>query len=359
VSRIPLISTAFARAALLAAALVTLGACWGGPPPPEARLTSGRPSALELQKLARADAAVLSEGQINGLPPAQAVEATGSEAEALNAARPFSGLPIEAMRPFVLKTDAADRARAVHCLAQAVYYEAAREPLKGQEAVAQVVLNRVRHPAYPKSVCGVVYQGASLPTGCQFTFTCDGSLRQAPAPALWDRAVSVARQALSGFVDKDVGSATHYHAAYVAPYWAPKLVKMTRVGEHIFYRWDGAWGEPDAFTGRYSGHEAILTPALLRSAPEVAEAPEPAQERKVTLAVAGQVRTYRVAAPGETSDAPADDVGVLHASRRQPTPDQVQAINARLAAMEAQMRAPPVAANTAQAALPASAQVGG
>jgi hypothetical protein len=170
----------------------------------------------------------------------------------------------------------------------------------------------------------------------------------------------VARQALSGFVDKDVGSATHYHAAYVAPYWAPKLVKMTRVGEHIFYRWDGAWGEPDAFTGRYSGHEAILTPALLRSASEVAEAPEPAPERKVTLAVAGQVRTYRVAAPGETSDAPADNVGVLHASRRQPTPDEVQAINARLAAMEAQMRgAPPVAANTAQAALPASAQVGG
>jgi hypothetical protein len=261
------------------------------------------------------------------------------------------------MRPFVLKTDAADRGRAVHCLAQAVYYEAAREPLKGQEAVAQVVLNRVRHPAYPTSICGVVYQGASLPTGCQFTFTCDGALRRTPEPALWDRAVLVARQALSGFVDKDVGSATHYHAAYVAPYWAPKLVKMTRVGEHIFYRWEGAWGEPDAFTDRYSGHEAKLTPAILQSAPQIAAAAEPPQERQVTLAVGGHVRTYKVAAPGEASDDPAGGVGVLHASRRQPTAEEVQAINAKLAAMDAEMRgAAPVAANAAQAALPASAQ---
>jgi hypothetical protein len=265
------------------------------------------------------------------------------------------------MRPFVLKTDAADQARAVHCLAQAVYYEAAREPLKGQEAVAQVVVNRVRHPAYPKSVCGVVYQGASLDTGCQFTFTCNGASRAAPEPALWDRAVSVARQSLSGFVDKDVGSATHYHAAYVVPYWAPTLVKMTQVGQHIFYRWTGTWGEPQAFTGRYAGHEAVLTRAVLRSAPDVEAAPP--LEHKVTLASSGgQARTYKVANPGEASDDGASGMGVLHASRRQPTRDQVQAINAKLAAMDARAAsatpsAIPSAINVAQAATTASVTV--
>ena len=103
-------------------------------------------------------------------------------AEDINALRPFSHLPIRPMKPFKLATDTQDGGRALKCLAQAVYYESAREPQLGQEAVAQVVLNRLRHPAYPKSVCGVVYQGAARTTGCQFTFTCDGSLARAPSP---------------------------------------------------------------------------------------------------------------------------------------------------------------------------------
>jgi hypothetical protein len=237
----------------------------------------------------------------------------------------------------------------VHCLAQAVYYEAAREPLSGQQAVAQVVLNRVRHPAYPKTVCGVVYQGASLPTGCQFTFTCDGALRWRPEADLWDRALSVAKTALAGYVDKDVGSATHYHAAYVAPYWAPTLVKMTQVGQHIFYRWSGTWGEPVAFTGRYAGRETILTPAVLRSEPQLMPPPE----RKVTLAVAGEVRSYTVANTGGAVAADGPAVGTIHASRRQPTRDEIAKINASLAAVEA--RANGGAANVAQAAQPAAA----
>ncbi|RAK51956.1 hypothetical protein DJ017_17620 [Phenylobacterium soli] len=255
------------------------------------------------------------------------------------------------MRPFLLKTDAADRERAVHCLTQAIYYEAAREPLKGQQAVAQVVLNRVRHPAYPKTVCGVVYQGASLATGCQFTFTCDGALRWRPETDLWDRAEGVARKALAGYVDKDVGSATHYHAAYVAPYWAPTLVKMTQVGQHIFYRWTGAWGEPAAFTGRYSGREAMLTPAVLASAPE-ALPPEP---RKVTLTLGGEARTYQVADAAASADQPA--AGTIHAARRAPTPDEVRKINASLAAMEARMNGGAVLAqNTAS---PTGSSTGG
>ena len=189
----------------------------------------------------------------------------GEGAVAVNNLRPFAGLPIRPMRPFVLKADADDSARALHCMTQAIYYEAAREPVRGQQAVAQVVLNRVRHPAYPKSVCGVVFQGSARPTGCQFTFTCDGALRWSPQPALWRQAQDVAKRALAGFVDKDVGSATHYHAAYVVPYWAPTLVKMTQVGQHIFYRWTGPWGEPPAFNGRYEGREADLPPALLAS----------------------------------------------------------------------------------------------
>jgi hypothetical protein len=268
------------------------------------------------------------------------VQDDAQTAVAVNNLRPFSGLPIRPMRPFVLQADADDSARALHCMTQAIYYEAAREPLKGQEAVAQVVLNRVRHPAYPKSICGVVYQGAGLPTGCQFTFTCDGSMRFAPQPAFWRRAEEVARRALTGFVDKDVGSATHYHAAYVAPYWAPTLVKMTQVGQHIFYRWTGPWGEPPAFTGRYAGREAYLSPALLASVDPRTQGllggpPAPA-ERKITLAVAGEVRTYTVLDPPTTAAGVerAHMTGAIFASRRQPTPEEIRKINDSLAAME-------------------------
>lgn len=347
------------RVAAAVGVLATLASCAPAPKaahrPAAARMTAAGLSVLQLQKIAAgADPASLGLAPpepINGLPPSGPVEATGEAAIQINAARPFADLPIEPMRPFVLKTDAADRARAVHCLAQAVYYEAAREPLRGQEAVAQVVLNRLRHPAYPKSVCGVVYEGAARDAGCQFTFTCDGALRYAPEPDLWRRAVAVAGHALAGFVDKDVGSATHYHAAYVAPYWAPTLVKMTQVGQHIFYRWTGSWGEPQAFTGRYAGHEAELTAAILTHDGPAAEAPPP--PREVTLAVGGEVRTYKVADPGDAKAA-AREPGLVTPSRRQPTRDEVAKINASLAALEAGLNTPPSAQAAAQ---PASARL--
>jgi hypothetical protein len=270
-----------------------------------------------------------------GIPAEQ-----GDDAVALNNLRPFASLPIRPMRPFVLQADADDSSRALHCMTQAIYFEAAREPVRGQQAVAQVVLNRVRHPAYPKSICGVVYQGSARPTGCQFTFTCDGALRWTPQPALWKQAQEVAKKALAGFVDKDVGSATHYHAAYVIPYWAPTLVKMTQVGQHIFYRWTGPWGEPPAFTGHYEGRESELSPALLASldprtqgylAPQAQGIPA---GRKITLAVAGEVRTYNVADPTTPTGERTRVVGTLYAARRAPTPDEVQKINDSLATME-------------------------
>lgn len=212
-----------------------------------------------VQPAAAADARAIPAARAAALLQATAgsdaakVEAVGEQARLLNAALPFSQAPVVAARAFVLPSgETLDQRRALLCLTQAVYYEAGFEPLQGRRAVAQVVLNRTRHPAFPKSVCGVVYQHNSTPV-CQFTFVCDGSLLRQPEAAAWKQAEAVARAALAGYVERSVGAATHYHADYVAPAWAPMLAKITQVGAHIFYRWPGAWGQPGAFNGRYIG----------------------------------------------------------------------------------------------------------
>ncbi len=203
------------------------------------------------------------------LPPGAAGEPGGERragteydygrAHKLNAALPFSKAPIIAALPFQVTGEAGDRERALTCLTQAVYYEAGFEPLQGERAVAQVILNRMRHGLFPHSVCGVVFQGAVTPGGgCQFSFTCDGSLgRGAPAPAAWKRAQDVARAALNGYVEASIGLATHYHTDYVAPYWMTTVTKMARVGQHIFYRWPGTLGLPAAYGARYAAVEHI------------------------------------------------------------------------------------------------------
>jgi len=152
-------------------------------------------------------------------------------------------------------------------------------------------------------------------------------------------------------VDRTVGSATHYHAQYVAPYWAPTLVKMTQVGQHIFYRWTGPWGEPAAFIGRYAGGEAYLSPAVLGAldartqggvlSPENQGIPA---ERKITLAVAGEVRTYSVVDPTAPGGERTRVMGVLMSTRRAPTTDEVKRINQSLEALERSMDAKPAAA---------------
>ena len=161
------------------------------------------------------------------------------------------------VQPFVLPvSDVQERAKAVECLADAIYYEAGFEPISGQRAVAQVIVNRVRDPNFPKSVCGVVFQGFQRKTGCQFSFVCDGSMkRRPPRPEQATFARTLAEQALSGYVAKEVGTATHYHTDWVDPYWAPTLQKITQVGDHIFYRWPGKAGEPTALRGYYQGGE--------------------------------------------------------------------------------------------------------
>lgn len=174
-------------------------------------------------------------------------------ARAANAALAIVPGALEPARAFIGPADAATRQRAQLCLAQAIYYEAGFEGETGRRAVAQVVLNRVRHPAYPHSVCDVVYQRVGAT--CQFTFACDGALARTPVPAVWERALREAREALDGRVERAVGMATHYHADYVYPAWAPRLDKIAAIGQHLFYRWPQGWGRRAAFTARYSGIE--------------------------------------------------------------------------------------------------------
>lgn len=157
-----------------------------------------------------------------------------ANALALNAERAFDRAPV-ASAPFRFARTGIDRERAERCLAAAAWYEAGDDP-GGERAVIQVVLNRVRHRAYPSSVCAVVFQGSDLPTGCQFTFSCDGALARRPGAEAWRHALSLAQAALDGAVDARVGGATHYHADYVYPWWAPSLQKLARVGAHVFYQ---------------------------------------------------------------------------------------------------------------------------
>jgi spore germination cell wall hydrolase CwlJ-like protein len=141
-----------------------------------------------------------------------------------------------------------DRQASLDCLAKAIGYEAGNEPAAGQAAVAQVILNRVRHRAFPKTVCNVVYQGSGRRTGCQFTFTCDGSLRRTLSRRSRASAQSIAAAALDGLLPDTVGGATHYHADYVEPRWAPSLHRIGQIGAHIFYRLPGSDRSIDART---------------------------------------------------------------------------------------------------------------
>lgn len=127
-------------------------------------------------------------------------------------------------------------ARQHNCLAQAIYYEARGETQQGQVAVAEVIMNRVRSRAYPNSICGVVYQGSHLSTGCQFTFTCDGSLNHRPRGRAWERSQRIATAVMLGYTRPITNHATHYHTTAVNPVWSSGLVETTQIGVHKFYR---------------------------------------------------------------------------------------------------------------------------
>ncbi|MFI4934073.1 MAG: cell wall hydrolase [Caulobacterales bacterium] len=144
---------------------------------------------------------------------------------------------VDASQPFQL-AGPVESSRDLECLTAAVYYEARGETPAGQAAVAQVVLNRVRHPAFPKTVCGVVYQGAGT-GGCQFSFACNGAMHRGRETGAWDRARQVAARALSGYVMDQVGRATHFHVASLGGVWGGRMVRVAQVGQHIFYSFSG------------------------------------------------------------------------------------------------------------------------
>lgn len=218
--------------------------------PPVARAVATRPQR------------VVPPTELPSVEPAAFIALAPTDARAFNATVPFSTDPNPAARPFRLTGSPESQARAIDCLAAAAIYEAG-DDTNGQKAVVQVVLNRVRHPAFPKTVCGVVFQGQERRTGCQFTFTCDGAMLRAVYPAAWERARTVARMALGGTVDARVGHATHYHTDWVVPYWSSSLDKIVAIDTHLFFRWSGWWGTPGAFRGGYTGVEPVI-PQLAR-----------------------------------------------------------------------------------------------
>lgn len=129
------------------------------------------------------------------------------------------------------------------CLAEAIYFEARGEPYKGQEAVAQVVLNRVKNPAYPNTICKVVYQNRHMRNACQFSFACDGIPERVQKGRAWTQAQEIAAKAVEGKVNlSEVDASTHYHATYVRPRWAGTMKRLNRIGKHIFYKtYGGGW----------------------------------------------------------------------------------------------------------------------
>lgn len=166
-------------------------------------------------------------------------------------------------KPYVFRgVTPLDRQRAHYCLTAAVYYEAASETDDGMRGVAQTVLNRVRHPSFPNTVCGVVFQGSQRAGVCQFTFSCDGAMARAPSRTNWARASRIAADALAGKVFPSVGVATHYHTQAIWPRWGKSLVMTNIVGAHIFHRWRGRWGTPEAFRAPYAGREPVPGPYL-------------------------------------------------------------------------------------------------
>ena len=241
----------------------------------------------------------LRAAQLAALPggPAEAPLLTGAmvpptlsadqmdQARASNLADPFFTGPIAAATRFEFAGSSADRSNARDCLALAAMAEAGNTD-PGQRAVIQVILNRVRHPAFAKTVCGVVFEGSQRQTGCQFTFTCDGSLTRRYGDAGWAAARTRADQALGGAVYAAVGTATHYHTDWVYPSWSPQLKKIAQVETHLFFRWPGDWGSSKSWQGYRGGETAFA--ALIAGPGEAIAAsglPEPG-DPDASLAIA-------------------------------------------------------------------------
>ena len=231
------------------------------------------PSAAAEQAAFASEPAMLAElaalpGSPNALPPLDYAmpPPAGTDPLSQNAAIPFVSGELKPAPPYHFIGSSADLTNARDCLALAALAEAGSSD-PGQRAVIQVVLNRARHPAFASTVCGVVFEGSERATGCQFSFTCDGSLARQYDPASWNAARGRADQALKGYVFAPVGNATHYHTDWVFPWWSPKLHKIAQIETHLFLRWPGFWGSVKSWRKSYGGTEPSL--AVLMARPQV------------------------------------------------------------------------------------------
>jgi spore germination cell wall hydrolase CwlJ-like protein len=200
-----------------------------------------QPSALKLRLLQGATPPVSRAEALSSTTPAQADGAPVEASLGVRRIEPVLNATIVPRfdgRPNYAALLAGDRgARERKCLAEAVYFEARSEPEEGQAAVAQVVLNRATSGLYPASICGVVYQNRTHYKACQFSFACEGKSLRVSEPEAWHTAVRIADAVVQGTTYvSDVGGATHYHARYVRPGWARRLVKMDVIGHHVFYK---------------------------------------------------------------------------------------------------------------------------
>jgi hypothetical protein len=201
-----------------------------------------------------------SDIKLAALSPPSLVE---KEGQSIAAKGVVTGDEAQPMSPAArLKLDGAARARAEKCLADAVYFESRDEPVRAQIGVAQVVLNRVFSPFYPKTVCGVVYQNAGRHLACQFTFACDGKPDIVTEPDAWERAKKIARDTLDGKLwMPDVAKSTHYHDWWARPNWIGEMRRMDRLGGLIFYRprnWGDGADEPRWGDARTTAKEAAI-----------------------------------------------------------------------------------------------------
>ena len=234
-----------------------------------ADIASAPPTAQETPAGINTDAFEVLPGQASDAPVIGEQIAPANDARAKNEAIPFIAGPVPAAAAFKLAGTSTDFERATNCLALAAMAEAGQSDI-GQRAVIQVVLNRVRHPAFARTVCGVVFQGSERRTGCQFTFTCDGSLGHQYSEDARRAARNRAIEALRGYVFAPVGTATHYHTDWVFPTWSPKLEKLARIETHLFFRWPGYWGSKAALRMGYRGGEPDMFGTPVATASEVA-----------------------------------------------------------------------------------------
>lgn len=210
------------------------------PAPPEVQVASVDPAAIAPAGIAPTAAEALEA--IDDAAPSLVVPKRRPDSQIAYAPTDGSLDGIAADTPIKAKDGKKWSQKEMQCLATAIYFEARGEAYRGQVAVGQVVMNRVKHRLYPSTICGVVFQNQSKRNACQFSFACDGIPERITEPKPWKQAQEIAKGVVDGSLYlSEVGYATHYHATYVYPHWAPRMKKVTKIGLHVFYQFKRGW----------------------------------------------------------------------------------------------------------------------